>query len=84
MEMASVQFTEITRPEPPAIERPRIVAAERPKIKKKSVKPSPPSATSSAIPSGLSQSDRMKAWHAKRRAEVEEIHAWRRNHKEAS
>jgi hypothetical protein len=42
MEMASVQFTEITRPEPPAIERPRIVAAERPKIKKKSVKPAPP------------------------------------------
>jgi hypothetical protein len=80
MEMASVQFTEITRPEPPAIERPRIVVAERPKIKKKSVKPAPPS----AIPSGLSQSDRMKAWHAKRRAEVEEIHAWRRNHKEAS
>ena len=42
METASVQFTEITRPEPPAIERPRIVVAERPKIVKKSVKPALP------------------------------------------
>jgi hypothetical protein len=38
METASTQFTEITRPVPPAIERPRIVVAPRPEIKKKKVK----------------------------------------------